>query len=143
MILQWYRQQRSDHYRFPSSSDDIQVVYESKNYFVVNKDDLVPIDAYEAPSQVNVTQQMKKWFAKRETERFLHQEPPPTDEQTEHWKKGLAQRVEDIRYCHRLDLDKFSFSFSRRSLCPSFRNEWLHVFRQIIGSQLSRLQSIH
>ena len=41
---------------FPSSSDDIQVVYKSKNYFVVNKDDLVPIDAYEAPSQINVTQ---------------------------------------------------------------------------------------
>ena len=92
MILQWYRQQRSDHYRFPSSSDDIQVVYESKNYFVVNKDDLVPIDAYEAPSQVNVTQQMKKWFAKRETERFLHQNPPPTDEQKDLWKKSLAQK---------------------------------------------------
>ena len=104
VILQWYRQQRSDHYRYPSSSDDIQVVYESKNYIVVNKDDLVPIDAYDAPAQVNVTQQVKKWFQKRETERFLKQDPPATEEQTEQWSKGLAQKVEDIRYCHRLDL---------------------------------------
>ncbi len=49
------RQQRLDHYRYQSSSDDIQVIYESKNYVVVNKDDLVPIDAYDAPTQVNVT----------------------------------------------------------------------------------------
>ena len=74
VILQWYRQQRSDHYRIPSSPDDIQVIYESKNYIVVNKDDLVPFDAYDAPAQVNVTQQVKKWFEIREVERFLKQE---------------------------------------------------------------------
>ena len=104
VVLQWYRQQRSDHYRYPSSSDDIQIVYESKNYFVVNKDDLVPIDAYDAPAQVNVSQQVKNWFRKRETERFLHQDPPATEEQTDQWQKILDQKVEDIRYCHRLDL---------------------------------------
>jgi hypothetical protein len=56
---------------------------------------------------VNVSQQVKKWFQKRETERFLKQDPPATDEQTEQWSKSLAQKVEDIRYCHRLDLGKF------------------------------------
>lgn len=104
VVLQWYRQQRSDHFRFPSSSDDVQIVYESKNYIVVNKDDLVPIDAYDAPAQVNVTQQVKNWFRKRETERFFEQDPRPTDEQFHQWSKGLEQRVDDIRYCHRLDL---------------------------------------
>ena len=72
-ILQWYRQQRSDHYRYSSSPDDTQVIYESKNYFVVNKDDLDLFDAYDAPAQVNVTQQVKKWFEKREINRFLKQ----------------------------------------------------------------------
>ena len=59
---------------------------------------------------------MKNWFAKRETERFLHQDPPPTDEQKDFWKKTLAQKVEDIRYCHRLDLDEnlLFFFFSIR-----------------------------
>ncbi len=60
VVLQWYRQQRLDHYRYPSSWDDIQVINESKNDIAVNKDDLVPIDAYDAPVQVNVTRQVKK-----------------------------------------------------------------------------------
>ena len=107
VVLQWSRQQRSDHYRFPSASDDVQVVYESKNYIVVNKDDLVPIDAYDAPAQVNVTQQVKQWFQRREMEKFLQQEPSPNEEQTTNWKKTLAQKVNDIRYCHRLDLGKY------------------------------------
>ena len=42
-------------------------------------------------------------------ERFSHQDPPPTEEQTQFWKKSLAQRVEEIRYCHRLDLGETIF----------------------------------
>ncbi len=92
VVLQWYH--------YPPSSDDIQVINESKNDIVVNKDDLVPIDAYDAPAQVNVTRQVKKWFQKCEIERFLKQDPPATEEQTEQWSKSLAQKIEDIHYCH-------------------------------------------
>ncbi len=53
-----------------------------------------------------MTQQVKKWFQKRETERFLKQDPPTTDEETEQWRKKLAQKIKDIRYCHRLDSGK-------------------------------------
>ncbi|CAF1433227.1 unnamed protein product, partial [Didymodactylos carnosus] len=124
-IVQWYRLQRSPHYRYPTSMDDIQIIYESRNYIVVNKDDLVPIDSFQAPAQVNISEQTRSLFYKRALIKYHDEQLVDKSENTmtdkletdvlsetnegkaqlELFEETSKEKAQFIRYIHRLDLD--------------------------------------
>ncbi|CAF4430167.1 unnamed protein product, partial [Didymodactylos carnosus] len=104
--------------------DDIQIIYESRNYIVVNKDDLVPIDSFQAPAQVNISEQTRSLFYKRALIKYHDEQLVDKSENTmtdkletdvlsetnegkaqlELFEETSKEKAQFIRYIHRLDL---------------------------------------